>query len=253
MTRQFCNGKTLDVQGIHIESLAWPQVEAAIRSIDMVLIPLGAASKEHGLHLPLNTDQLFADYLARRISQECKVLVAPTVTYGYYPAFLEYPGSVSIGPHTFRDLIVDICRSFARHGVRKCYVLNTGISTIPPLEAAKQLLRRESIRMEFTDDHSVGSAARASVEQQPRGTHADEIETSIMLYIAPEVVRLELAKQELSPDAPGGLTRDAGTPGVYSPTGSWGDPTLATAEKGRIVTEAIVADIINFFRLEFGA
>ncbi len=106
--------------------------------------------------------------------------------------------------------------------------------------------------MEFSDLHAMSAAARASVERQPRGTHADEIETSNMLYIAPHLVRMDLARPELSPDRPGPLTRriDAAA-GVYSPSGAWGDPTLATPEKGRVVTEAIVAELIAFLQREF--
>ena len=83
-----------------------------------MLVPVGARCKEHGPHLPLNTDWLFAEYLARRIVSACRVLAVPTIPYGHYPAFAEYPGSVSIGEATFRDLVTDVCRSFARHGVR---------------------------------------------------------------------------------------------------------------------------------------
>jgi creatinine amidohydrolase len=106
--------------------------------------------------------------------------------------------------------------------------------------------------MEFLDLRTIAVAARESVEQQPHGTHADEIETSSMLYVAPQLVRMERATPELAPDRPGGLTRkpDAAS-GVFSPSGAWGDPTLATAEKGRVVTEAIIEEIIDFLRREF--
>jgi creatinine amidohydrolase len=238
--------------GIFIEFLTWPEVESALSSCDTVLVPVGAQCKEHGPHLPLNTDWVYAGYLARRVVEACRVIALPTVGYGYYPAFSEYPGSVSIGAETCRDGVCDICRSFARHGLRQFYVLNTGISTIAPLAAARQALSADGLRMEFLDLRTIAVAARESVEQQPHGTHADEIETSSMLYVAPQLVRMERATPELAPDRPGGLTRkpDAAS-GVFSPSGAWGDPTLATAEKGRVVTEAIIEEIIDFLRREF--
>jgi creatinine amidohydrolase len=98
--------------------------------------------------------------------------------------------------------------------------------------------------MEYSDLRQVAVEARRSVESQPVGTHADEIETSVMLYISPEVVRMEQAVPELAADRPGGLTRDPSGNGVYSASGAWGDPTLATAEKGRIVIEAMVREIV---------
>lgn len=132
-------GPTLTMAGLFIETLTWPEVESALSIYDTVLVPLGAQCKEHGRHLPLNTDWVFADYLTRRVVEVCRVIALPTIGYGYYPAFTEYPGSVNIGAEPFRDLVCDICRSFARHGLSKFYVLNTGISTIEPLAAAPDL------------------------------------------------------------------------------------------------------------------
>jgi len=240
------------MSGIFIDTLTWPEVESALSTYDTVVVPVGAQCKEHGLHLPLNTDWVFANYLTRRVVEACRVIALPTVGYGYYPAFTEYPGSVNIGAETFRDLVCDICRSFARHGISKFYILNTGISTIEPLAAARQALLADGLRMEFSDLRDMAVAARKSVQRQSHGTHADEIETSNMLYIAPQLIRMDRATPELAVDRPGGLTRDPhATAGVYSPTGAWGDPTLATAEKGRVVTEAIVEEIIDFLRREF--
>lgn len=228
--------------GVFLESLTWTQAQEALRVIDTVLLPVGARCKEHGLHLPLNTDWIIAEYLAHRIAGQCRVIVLPTVQYGYYPAFLEYPGSVSIGEASFCDTVADICRSFSRHGTRRFYVLNTGISTVRPLKAAQGLLQGEGVSMDFTDLRQSALPERQTL-QQPLGSHADELETSMMLYIAPEVVRMDLARPELAPDRPGGLTRNPSGAAVYSPTGAWGDPTLATREKGERVVEAIVREI----------
>ena len=238
--------------GLFIESLTWVELESALKRFDTLVLPIGARCKEHGPHLPLNTDYLFAEYLARRIAEQCRVLVAPTLPYGYYPAFEEYPGSTSISAELFEGTVVDLCRCHARHGLRQFYAINTGISTLEPLARVRDTLAREDIQFAFTDLREAGAAARASVERQPLGTHADEIETSNLLYIAPEVVRLDRAIPELAPDAPGGLTRVPGRPGVYSATGSWGDPTLATQEKGRVVTEAIVESIVHTLQRDFG-
>ncbi|HZK79819.1 MAG TPA: creatininase family protein [Humisphaera sp.] len=239
---------TSDPLGLRIEGLTWPQAEQAIERLHTILIPVGGACKEHGLHLPLNTDWVVTEYLVGRIIERCPALALPTVSYGYYPAFLDYPGSASIAASTFGEMIADICRSFARHGAGKFYVLNTGISTLAPLEATKAALGAEGIDMAYSDMRQIAVDARKSVESQPFGTHADEIETSMMLYIAPELVRMEHAVPELAADRPGALTRDPNGPGVYSATGAWGDPTLATREKGRIVVEAIVSEIVRLVK-----
>jgi len=235
------------VKGTRLEHLTWKQAEPLLRQTEIVLVPLGARLKEHGLHLPLNNDWRLAEYLAQRVLDVSPVVAIPTLQYGYYPAFAEYPGSVSLRLETCRDLIVDICRSLAAFGPKKFYVLNTGISTLKALEPARQQLVQDGVRMDYTDLSADLAEAERRVRQQEAGTHADEIETSMMLYIAPDIVNLSAALRDIHPDkGPGGLTRDPNAVrGVYSPTGAWGDPTLATREKGRIVVEALVGRLLQ--------
>lgn len=233
-------------KGVFLEHLTWKQAEPVLQAAEIVLVPLGARLKEHGLHLPLNNDWRLAEYLAKRVVEAFPVVAVPTLQYGYFPAFTEYPGSVTLRRDTCRDVVVDVCRSLAPYGPKKFYVLNTGISTLKALEPAREELAGDGIRMEYTDlSEALGDVERR-VRQQEAGTHADEIETSMMLYIAPETVNLPLAQRDIHPDkGPGGLTRNPdATGGVYSPTGAWGDPTLATREKGRVVVEAWVESLI---------
>jgi len=237
----------VEPRGLYLEQLTWKQAEPILQAAPIVLLPLGARLKEHGLHLPLNNDWRLAEYLARRVIDGFPVVAVPTLQYGYYPAFSQYPGSVSLRLETCRDAVVDVCRSLAPFGPKKFYVLNTGISTVKALEPARQLLAQDGLRMEYTNLTEMLADVEARVRLQEAGTHADEIETSMMLYIAPETVNLTAAQRDIHPDkGPGGLTRDAdATTGVYSPTGAWGDPTLATVEKGRVVVEALVDRLLQ--------
>jgi creatinine amidohydrolase len=174
------------------------------------------------------------------------VVIAPTINYHFYPAFVEYPGSTHLRFDTARDLVVDIVVSLARHGPRRFYVLNTGVSTLRPLAAAAETLATRGILLRYTNILTAAGEAEARVRQQPAGTHADEIETSIMLYMNPERVEMRLARRDITAlEGRGGLTRTPGGPGIYSPTGIWGDATLATPEKGRIVAEATLATILR--------
>ncbi len=228
-----------------IANMSWDEVAAAQENNQVVLIPLGAAAKEHGLHLPLGNDSVIANYLRDRVLQKLKYALAlPTVNYNYYPAFLEYPGSTSLSFDTSRELISDICRSLARQGFKKFYVLNTGFSTVKPLQAAKEELAKENIQMEYLNSPDFfDSPVVRKLQQQKFGSHADEIETSMMLYLAPQIVHMNKALKDEHPSFsnPGPLTRNPNAgKGTYSPTGAWGDPTLATREKGRIITEAYV-------------
>jgi creatinine amidohydrolase len=232
-----------EAKGVLLEELSWPEAERALGPLSIAVFPLGAAAKEHGPHLPLRNDFLIAEYLKRRVLAAADVVVYPTVNYGYYPAFVEYPGSTTLRLETARDLIVDLCRSAARHGPRRCYVLNTGISTLASLAPAAEILRKDGIALAYTDLRKASGAARRAVEQQEGGSHADEIETSMMLYIAPEIVRMDKAAKDYHP-AEGGLTRDPKGAGAFSPTGIYGDATLATRRKGQKVVEALVAGIL---------
>ena len=229
-----------------LEDMTWPEAERALTRDAVVVVPIGAASKEHGPHLRLANDWIMADYLRRRLAERTAVVVAPTVGLSFYPAFVDYPGSISLELDTARDVIVQIVRSLARHGPRRFYALNTGISTLRALRPAAELLAADGIALRYTDLSKALAPVEQQVAQQEGGTHADELETSMMLYIAPDAVDMARAVKDYHPGT-GPLTRKPDGPGTYSPTGSWGDPTLATRAKGeRLVgalVDALVADV----------
>ena len=113
--------------GVLLEDPTWPEAAPLLNADTVVVIPIGAAAKEHGPHLRLRNDFLLAEQLKRRILARAQVVIAPTVNYHYYPAFVEYPGSTTLRLETARDLLIDICRSLSRHGPRRFYALNTGV------------------------------------------------------------------------------------------------------------------------------
>jgi creatinine amidohydrolase len=233
-------------RGIVLGHIAWPEAETVLRADTVVVLPVGAASKEHGPHLPLGNDLNMADYLTRRVADASAVVIAPTLTYHFYPAFVEYPGSTSLTAETSRALTVDVVRSLARFGPKRFYALNTGISTLRPLEAAAKTLAAEGILLTFTNLNTRLEPVASRLRQQEGGTHADEIETSMMLYIDPATVDMRRAVKDYAPSTgPPRLTRRRGAEGTYSPTGIWGDPTLATRAKGQLLVEALVAGILD--------
>jgi creatinine amidohydrolase len=232
-------------RGQMLATLTWMEAERILTPDTIVVIPLGAGSKEHGPHLKLENDAILAEYFTRRVLADADVVITPLVNTHFYPAFVEYPGSISLGFETARALIADICRGLARFGPRRFYVLNTGVSTMRPLAASAEDLAREGILLHYTNLLEAIGPVEKAVARQPGGTHADEIETSMMLYIDPASVDMSKAVKDYQPHRPGGLTRDPGGTGVYSPTGIWGDPTLATREKGERVAEALVVALLR--------
>ncbi|MBX9694447.1 MAG: creatininase family protein, partial [Cyanobacteria bacterium] len=123
--------------GILLERNTWREAEPHLTSNSVVVIPLGAQCKQHGLHLKLNNDWLIAEYLKQRVREKLPVVIAPTINYSFYPAMVDYPGTVSLRSETARDMVIDICESLSRFGPRYFYILNTGISTIRPLANAR--------------------------------------------------------------------------------------------------------------------
>jgi len=231
---------------IWLENLTWMEAEEAFIQYEVVVIPLGARTKEHGPHLPLNNDWVMAEYLAERVAAEVPAIIMPTLQYGYYPSFTEYPGSVTLELETFRDVVVQVCLSLSNYGVKKFYVLNTGISTLRGLEPAREELERHGVALRYTNLLEVDEKLPPILEQEG-GTHADESETSMMLYIKPEIVDTAKAVKDYHPLDGRGLTRDPQNleAGVFSVTGIYGDPTLATREKGRVIVEATVKEIVR--------
>lgn len=235
-------------KAVLLEDLTWQQAEAVLGPDTVVVIPLGAAAKEHGPHLRLKNDLLLAEYLKRRVLAGAPgpLVIAPTVNYHFYPAFVQYPGSTSLRLETARDLLVDICRGLMRFGPRRFYVLNTGVSTVRALAPAAAELRREGALLTYLDWLAALGPVEKRLARQEGGTHADEMETSMMLYIAPRSVDMSKAVKDYRPHRPGGFTRDpAATTGIYSPSGVWGDPTLATRAKGAVLTEHAVQVVLR--------
>ncbi len=231
------------VRGKVLGNLTWIEAREKLKPETIVMIPLGAESKEHGPHLRLANDAFMACALSLEVTQQSDVILAPIINYSYYPAFVEYPGSTSLRLETARDLVVDVVRSLAHCGPRRFYVLNTGVSTVKPLKAAQELLAADGITLAYTDIIAAGRQACAEVEQQPEGTHADEIETSMMLALAEWTVDMKKATKDF-PKGKGPMSPDPKSGECCSPSGIYGDATLATRAKGEKVVECVVKSIL---------
>jgi len=107
------------------------------------------------------------------------------------------------------------------------------------------MLAADGILLRYTDILEVGAEAERRVKQEAGGTHADEIETSLMLYIGPASVDMGKAVKDYHPSESGGLTRDPHGSGAYSASGIYGDATLATREKGEAVARATVEGMLR--------
>lgn len=227
-----------------VERMSWDEVARRIAGGATAILPIGAAAKQHGFHLPMSTDRIQAEWLAAQIAGRVDALIWPTVTYGYYPAFVGYAGSASLSTATFESVIAEIAAAILDFGCRALLLLDTGLSTRAPVDRALTRLQPDKvIHLQIHDGPRYREAARTLAEQS-HGSHADELETSVMLALAPELVRMQRA--EASPPtlaAPGPLTHlDSASPN-FSRSGSYGDPTLATRAKGEALLAAMVGDL----------
>jgi len=226
-------------RGVLLEDLTWKEAEPLLTRATVIVFAIGAQAKEHGPHLRLKNDWTMAEYLKRRVLDASDVVVAPTLNYHFYPAFADYPGSTSLRLETARDMVVDICRSLAHFGPRRFYALNTGVSTVRALEPAVEALAADGILLRFTNVLTIVEDVETRVQQQEGGTHADELETSMMLYIDPQSVDMTKAVKDYHPGT-SPLSRVPDPKRTYSASGTFGDATLATREKGRQIVEAMV-------------
>src|SRR6478752_8655917 len=128
-----------------IERMMWDDVARRIGDGAAAILPIGAAAKQHGFHLPLNTDRIQAEWFAAKLTERIDALIWPTLSYGYYPAFVEYPGSSSLSATTFEAVVRQIAAEILGSGCRKLFVLNTGISTLAPVERALACLDNDRV------------------------------------------------------------------------------------------------------------
>ncbi|MCP5367890.1 MAG: creatininase family protein [Hyphomicrobiales bacterium] len=222
-----------------IEDMAWDEVRDRLAAGAVVVIPLGAAAKEHGRHLPLGTDALVARELAARVAARLPVLVAPVLGLGHYPAFTAYAGSQSLAAETFIRVVAEVAGGLAAQGARRLAVINTGVSTEVPLRAAAARVAGDhGVPLHILDLRRMGRDADALLDH-PGGGHADERETSVMLAVDPSRVRLgRLTGQEGDDDRPGPLDP------AHNPTGVIGFPAAAAAAKGRAILAAVTDDLV---------
>lgn len=228
-----------------VADLAWPEVEKRVAEGATAVLPIGAGAKEHGRHLPMASDLMQAEHLARLLAGRANVLVWPALNYGYYPAFTDYPGSCTLDAAVFAQTVEQVSESIFRSDARALLIVNTGISTILPLES---VVARGSHEIKLAHVYRGARYVEAEREicRQERGGHGDEAETSIMLAIAPEVVNMDLAQSWLSPHMGNGkFVRADASHRNFSPDGIYGDPTLASREKGERLLRAILNDLLD--------
>lgn len=239
------------------EELKWPTIQAISKELP-VIIPLGSI-EQHGLHLPLSTDTTqvaaIASSLEERMSD--RALILPVLWLGSSHHHLDFPGTVSVRPSLYSQLVQDLALSILRAGFRRLFFLNGhGGNETPAAQALSELAsthrQAEEALLAMASWWAVGkpNATRLGLNT-PNLSHACEYETSLMLWLRPDLVELDRARDSIPSVEETWLTGEKRVQlfrrfAAMTSSGSLGMPTTATAEKGQAILQSVLDDIVAF-------
>lgn len=233
--------------------LTWPEAEERFKEVDVALLPVGAI-EQHGPHLPLDTDAFDANYLAQRVAQACsqpKPLVLPVIPYGVSYHHDEFKGTISISNETLSRLVYEIGMNTARNGIKKLVIINGHGGNGPALNFAAQRINEDGHIFVCVDTGETSDVDIYEIAETPNDVHAGEIETSTSLAVRPHLVKMEKASKliprfssrYLNFTSKRGVSWYAYTKRI-SQNGVMGDPTIASAEKGKKIWKIMIAHLV---------
>ena len=247
--------------------LTWPEVNETVERRKVILLPIGS-TEQHGPHLPLDVDNLLSSSVCLEGGRRAPdvVLVAPQISYGSNIHALDYPGTMHVGYEHLIGLCLDLCKSFAYHGFKRIVILSGHGGNSPALELASRraILDTDALVTSLTWWSLLPSDFVASIRQSvfPGGAgHAGEIETSVYLHLAEQKVQMDKAKNHIAWYNARGTSSfqwgdlfESGPVSVFERTstftedGTFGEATLATAEKGKLIFDQAVTRLVEFVR-----
>jgi creatinine amidohydrolase len=244
-----------------MEELRWPEAEALRGRGAIGLIPTGAL-EQHGPHLPLGTDYMVAEALARAVAEKLPVpvVVTPTLRAGLSDHHLAFPGTVSLSQETFRGWVDAHIAGLERIGIERIAIFSGhggNFAFIGEL-AAEHTSRAGPTRVIAYDDlfgfvRVMDEAARAhGLEAPETDVHAGALETSVGLALFESLVGEHDAVEGYTAAEPGWTDRIfADGIAALSATGVLGDPAGASAEAGRAIFDALADELVGWIAREF--
>ena len=234
---------------LELDRMTWPEVKSELQGgRDTVVVAFGA-TEQHGPHMPLATDALLGDHMARAVAERMNAFLAPTVRIGCSEHHLEFAGTLSFSHETFRAVVADIVRSLEHGGFRRVVLLPTHGGNFAPLAAAAQDLEGTTtieVRA-LTDLGALLALAQLGADEYgvplgEGGLHAGEWETSMLMAIHPELVHAERREPGYTGPLESAVETMLGS-GVHAvaANGVVGDPAQASAEHGARYWEEALA------------
>ena len=240
------------------DQLAWPEIQERAHGDGSTLIwPFGAC-EQHGPHLPLVTDALFAERIAEAVlaelNPELPIWRLPTQVIGFSPEHQSFPGTLSLSSDLLIALVVQMGEQLAAMGWRRLVLFNAHGGQIALLQVAARELRQRCPAMAvlpcFLWSGVDGLAALLPADELENGLHAGLAETSLMLHQAPELVGDQRPKDGLPgldscPLPPSGWSLEGAAPSAWlmqdlSRSGVIGDSGAASAELGQALEQRLV-------------
>ncbi len=235
--------------------MTWPEAGNRFKEVDVALLPVGSI-EQHGPHLPLDTDAFDAEYLARAVAMRCsdpKPVVLPLIPYGVSYHHEDFSGTISVSNETLSQLVYEIGLSAAKHGVTKLVIINGHGGNDPALNYAAQKINRDARIFACVDTGETSEVDVYSMVDTPNDVHAGEIETSTSLALRADLVKMDRAVKHVPRFSSGYLDFTSkraiswyAFTNRISDSGIMGDPTKATAEKGKKIWEVMIQHLAAF-------
>ncbi len=245
------------------EEFTWPEIREAVAQNRVAVLPVGTV-EQHGRHLPLVTDVLTASEISRRAVEQIpgEAILLPPVYYSFNEHHMDFPGTIAVRGETIIQYVSDIGRSLARHGFRKILLINGHGSNVPFLDIAARNITMETVSIcAMASWWSLIPRALITELREsefPGGmAHGCELETSVLLHLRPDLVQFDKAERDISFGPSEYFYWDLQTPSPilfqewfsrYSKTGAVGDPTRATADKGKKFVDAVVQRLVGLIQ-----
>jgi creatinine amidohydrolase len=222
-----------------LEEMTMEEFKRGLKKTRTMIVPYGSV-EAHGRHLPLNTDTLIIHEVVKRVAEKIPVFIAPPMHYGVCTSTGAHPGSLGIIPETLRRITMDLVRDGSRKGLKNFILISGhgGGLHVAALKEAGEALTGEikGIKVAALSIYEILGEEVKQLAETEGDSHAGEMETSSVLYLAPGLVKGRSKKG--APKLPKPIiARDKIK---FWPGAVWGDPGKATVEKGERLTDIMV-------------
>ncbi|XCP85010.1 creatininase family protein [Roseburia hominis] len=168
---------------MRLENITWPQAETYFQENDMVLLPLGSI-ESHGRHMPLGTDALIPEHLAKLIEEKSDILIAPSIPYGICQDLTDYPGSISIAPDVYYEFLKQVVENLYLHGARKFVMLNGHGGNVSTIQRVGTEYEKKGCLTAILNWWLIAG----ELDPKWKGGHGGAEETAAILGINPDLV-----------------------------------------------------------------